>query len=108
MSVDFAETEYLYKTAGEEKNIVTIKLTGDELLDKKLANKLANLKKQPKGFTWHHLNDYNPKRGTCTMQLVETIIHKASCPHYGAVKLIEDLLKIVYKNRKKNGKNKYN
>ena len=97
MSVDFAETEYLYKTAGEEKNIVTIKLTGKRNLDDKLANELSGIKltdEIQEGYTWHHLDDYNPVRGTCTMQLVEFSIHQKACPHFGSVKLIEDLLKI--------------
>jgi A nuclease of the HNH/ENDO VII superfamily with conserved WHH len=99
LSVDFANTEYLYKTVGEEKNILTIKLTGDEVLDKKLANELAGLKRKPDDYTWHHLDDYNPNKGTCTMQLVDSKILQKTYPHYGAVKMIEDFLGIIYKNR---------
>jgi hypothetical protein len=73
LSVDFANTEYLYKTVGEEKNIVTIKLTGKRRLDDKLAYELSGINLTDdieKGFTWHHLDDYNPTARICNKSLV--------------------------------------
>jgi hypothetical protein len=44
ISADFENTPYLYKTNGDEKNIVKIKLTGSRALDEKLAYELAGIK----------------------------------------------------------------
>jgi hypothetical protein len=82
-----------------ERNIVKIKLTGDEITDKLLANKLAGLKSKPEFYTWHHLDDFDPNTGTCTMQLVETKIHRACSPHIGSVKLAESYHNFKYLNR---------
>jgi len=86
----------LYPITGEQKNIVKIKLTGIRRFDDKLAYELAGIKKN-KNYTWHHLDDYDPIFGTCTIQLVESKVHVACYPHYGAVSLIENFYKIKYK-----------
>ncbi|PVV50992.1 MULTISPECIES: HNH endonuclease [unclassified Chryseobacterium] len=99
LSVDFEGTRYLYQTTGKQKNIVKIKLTGVDGSDFKLANKLAGLKKKPTGYTWHHLDDYDPITGTCTVQLVDSEIHVASLPHYGGVKVLEEFLNFKYLSR---------
>ncbi|NBL66086.1 hypothetical protein GV828_12845 [Flavobacterium sp. NST-5] len=99
LSVDFANTKYLYPAKGKQKNIVRIKLTGDDNLDIKLANKLAGFIKRPLKYTWHHLDDYDPVTNTCTMQLVETIIHIKCNPHIGAVKMIEEFFNFKYLTR---------
>lgn len=99
LSVDFADTPYLYPVTGEQRNIVKIKLTGDDNLDIKLANELAGLNKKPLKYTWHHLDDYDPMTNTCTLQLVETKIHIKCNPHYGAVKIAEEFHKIKYLTR---------
>lgn len=99
LCVDFEGTKYLYPITGKQKNIVKIKLTGHDNSDFKLANKLAGFDGKPKDYTWHHLDDYDPIDGTCTMQLVEKDIHKASCPHYGGVKVLEDFLNFKYLSR---------
>lgn len=100
LSVDFADTLYLYPITGEQKNIVKIKLTGTRRVDDKLAYELAGIKIDVSiidNYTWHHLDDYDPVTGTCTLQYVSKDIHTATYPHYGAVKLIEDFLHIIYK-----------
>lgn len=38
------------------------------------------------GQTWHHVYNYSPANGTCTMQLVSTAFHQQTCPHAGACK----------------------
>lgn len=98
-SVDFAGSEYLYPVTGNQKNIVKIKMTGDELKDIKLANRLSGITKKPKNYTWHHLDDFDPINGTCTMQLVETKVHRYSAPHFGSVKIVEEFHGFKYLNR---------
>lgn len=46
-------------------------------------------KNKPNKYTWHHMDDYNPITGECTMQLVKTKIHTACFPHKGAPGIIE-------------------
>nr|WP_245217865.1 HNH endonuclease [Pseudomonas eucalypticola] len=40
-------------------------------------------------YTWHHLDDFDPKTGTSTMQLVTRSAHEASLPHTGSVAQFE-------------------
>ncbi|MDH7447687.1 HNH endonuclease signature motif containing protein [Aquimarina sp. 2201CG14-23] len=94
-----SKVKYLYKGKSKYGNI-KIKLTGVDAQDFKAANKIANLKKTPAKYTWHHLDDYDPITGECTMQLVETKVHRWSCPHKGGAGLWSDLFKITYKDRK--------
>lgn len=96
--MDFAESPFLYPAKGNEKSIVKIKLTRNDQLDKKLANELGGFgKKQPKGYNWHHLDDYDPVNGTCKMQLLAQNINKACTPHICAIKLVEDFMNIKYR-----------
>lgn len=37
-----------------------------------------------KDYVWHHVDDFNPKTGTCTMQLIRKDAHIATYPHTGA------------------------
>ena len=37
-------------------------------------------------YTWHHLDDFDPVTGECTMQLVRRDIHNASKPHTASPK----------------------
>ena len=99
LSVDFSNTDYLYKAKIGEKSIVKIKLTGHDDADVLLSSKLAGLTNKPKNYTWHHLDDYNPLNGTCSMQLVETSIHIKCNPHVGGVKVLEDFLSFKYLTR---------
>ena len=46
--------------------------------------------KEATDYTWHHLDDFNPNDGTCTMQLVKTSAQIESLPHQGAVKQFTD------------------
>jgi len=59
-------------------------MTGSRKQDNLLANKLSGITANKK-YTWHHLDDFDPINGTCSMQLVEKSIHKASVPHFGSV-----------------------
>ncbi|WP_430613024.1 HNH endonuclease [Flavobacterium sp. JP2137] len=74
-------------------------MTGRRSLDDKLANKLGGFNQQPDNYTWHHLDDYDPMTNTCTVQLVETEIHRQCTPHYGAVEIVRQYFsnKTLYK-----------
>lgn len=38
-----------------------------------------------KNYTWHYFDDFDPKTGKCTMQLVLRKAHEATYPHKGSV-----------------------
>ncbi|KGT97008.1 RHS repeat-associated core domain-containing protein, partial [Dickeya fangzhongdai] len=93
--VDFSGTDALYQGG---TNTVKIKMTGGRYGDFKAANELAGYKgasgmatgkAHPDGYTWHHLNDYNPVTNESTMQLVKTEAHEATFPHAGSVSQFE-------------------
>ncbi|PWC09216.1 hypothetical protein B4923_20675, partial [Brenneria roseae subsp. americana] len=93
--VDFSGTDALYKGG---TNTVKIKMTGGRYGDFKAANDIAGYKgpsgiatgkAHPDGYTWHHLDDYNPATNESTMQLVKTEAHEATFPHSGSVSQFE-------------------
>lgn len=43
-------------------------------------------KYKPDGYTWHHLDDFDPMTGEATMQLVKTTEHTKTIPHTGSAK----------------------
>ncbi|MBG6130615.1 RHS repeat-associated protein/uncharacterized repeat protein (TIGR01451 family) [Aquimarina sp. EL_43] len=96
-SPDFANTDHLYKAGKGEKSIVEIELTGSRKADYKVANEAAGLEAKPDGYTWHHLDDFDPSTGKATMQLVKTKIHQKSVPHSGGVKQYEVYKDVEYK-----------
>ena len=67
-----------FRAAGVVKQEVKIKFSGNSKKDRREANKMASLAKEPEGYTWHHHQD-----GT-TMQLVPTDIHNAT-GHTGGI-----------------------
>lgn len=93
LSVDFADSPYLYPVTGNQKNIVKIKLTGTRRNDDRLAYELSGIRKN-KNYTWHHLDDYDSTTNTCTMQLVDLEIHVKTYPHYGSVELVKQFFNI--------------
>lgn len=76
-SLDYSESNALYNKKPGVNPIVKIKYTGVYPLDDHAANLEAGLnqKSAPKGYVWHHLDDYDPKTNTGTMQLVEQPAH---------------------------------
>ncbi|HLN26641.1 MAG TPA: HNH endonuclease [Gemmataceae bacterium] len=97
---DFAGTKYLYdKLQPGQKNIVRIKLQGSRYKDFKEANRLAGFEgaKPPKGYSWHHIDDFNTTTGEATMQLIETGAHKAAYIHKGGVWQYERFHGVKYK-----------
>ena len=77
---DFSGTPYLYKPKPGEKNIVEIDYKGGRRDDFKAANEKAGIPgtDAPEGYTWHHVDEYNPKTGKGTMQLVRSDAHEAT------------------------------
>lgn len=115
LSPDFSKTPQFLYQKNEIEGVFKIKMSGDRDEDKRIANKIANLDKTPPGYTWHHLDDFDPVTGECTMQLVETAVHKQikvgslkgqiqplhevllAGKHVGAVAIWEDFYKVFYK-----------
>lgn len=71
---------------------ITIKMTGSRKHDEKAAIAKAIEKGLidkpddiPDHYTWHHLDDFNPETGECTMQLIPTIMHNEIGDHVGSV-----------------------
>ncbi|MCL2724868.1 MAG: DUF6531 domain-containing protein [Polyangiaceae bacterium] len=84
-TVDFAGSPDLFPAGPGQSNIVEIVMQGGRKGDFKAADLAGGFVNGiPKGYTWHHLADFNPEAGTCTMQLVRTEAHLATLPHEGA------------------------
>ena len=81
---DFRGTGYIYNTTPGQEAVVTIIMTGSRDADFKAANIAAGILNQPKDYTWHHVDDYDPVTNTCTMQLVITEVHEDTTKHMGA------------------------
>ncbi|PIT14896.1 hypothetical protein BGI32_06700 [Snodgrassella alvi] len=110
--VDFSGTDALYQ---DGVNIVKIEMTGGRYGDFKNANKIAGYtnskgnitgRSHPEGYTWHHLNDYDSKTNTSTMQLVKIEAHEATYPHAGSVSQFEKYHDVKYETSKAKAKAK--
>ncbi|WP_413793244.1 MULTISPECIES: RHS repeat-associated core domain-containing protein [unclassified Pseudomonas] len=84
--LDYSESDALYNKKPGVNPIVRIEYTGDYGKDFEAANKAANLsqKTTPSGHVWHHLDDYDPKTNTGTMQLIKQNAHNG-ISHNGGV-----------------------
>jgi hypothetical protein len=97
----FAGTSHMYPVTGTQKNVVVIEMQGNRDSDFLRANKEAGLldvvqaqglenHKAPKGYTWHHRDDYkpclppHPPYGTSTMELVDIRAHRKTFVHLGS------------------------
>jgi len=92
---------WLYPVTGNQKNIVKIKLTGKRIGtggDFHKANQAAGFptNSAPTGYTWHHLDDFDPQTGEATFQLVKTSEHVKTFPHTGSVKQYENYYNTIY------------
>lgn len=81
--VSFSETDKIYTKEDGRKCIVKISATGNRQKDFDVANEAMGLEETPDGYVWHHVDDYNVKDGTITLELVEDEAHNASKPHSG-------------------------
>ena len=92
-SVNFEGSNELFPVSGNQKNIVTIEMQGSRGRDFTEAYKQAGLReadvKAQGKYTWHHLDDFDPRTGKSTMQLVTRSAHEASLPHTGSVAQFE-------------------
>jgi RHS repeat-associated protein len=107
--VDFSGSDALYQGG---TNTVKIQMSGGRYGDFKAANDIAGFKSSagnatgkshPDGYTWHHLDDYDPATNTSTMQLVKTDAHEASFPHSGSVSQFEKEHGVKYESKEAKG-----
>lgn len=90
--VSFRDSEALYKTENGKKAIVSIEATGKRNKDFQLADqwlKEQGVDSRPKGYTWHHVDDYNVKTNKLTLELVLTDAHEKTYPHSGAAAMYD-------------------
>lgn len=81
--VSFSESDSIYTTENGKKAVVRIEATGSRNDDFDKANAAIGLEKEPDGYVWHHVDDYDVKNNTITMELVKDEAHNASKPHSG-------------------------
>ncbi|MCX8662519.1 HNH endonuclease [Gilliamella sp. B2911] len=99
-TVDFTGHADLFPTTGNQKNIVTIQLTGRRSSDFTQAYKEAGISaKDAKDYTWHHVADFDPTTGKFTMQLVKTQTHIDSYPHKGSAGQFADHFGVKYDSK---------
>ena len=79
----FAGTEYLYSVGEGQRNTVTIIATGSYHEDFAAANAQAGFLEQPTDTVWHHLDNYDVRTHTVTLELIKTEIHGKVIPHSG-------------------------
>ena len=82
--ISFKGTNYVYKINNKKEAIVRIKATGNRQADFDAANKKLKLNSTPNGYVWHHVDNYNVRYNSFTLELVEERAHKAAIPHSGA------------------------
>ena len=83
LAPDFAGTQYFHPL--NQGKVIKIKMsgkrngsTGDFALADAEMRKIDPNFVKPSGYTWHHLDDFNPVTGECTMQLVESAAHQGT------------------------------
>lgn len=81
--VSFSETDSIFIKADGTKAVVAIEATGSRCKDFDRANAAIGLREEPEDYVWHHLDDYNVKHNTITLELVKDEAHNASKPHSG-------------------------
>ena len=99
---DFNGSKYVYIDSNGKQAIVKIKMTGSRSSDFTQAFDKAGIPKAIRKiineqYTWHHIDDFDPKTGECTMQLVLSEAHVATYPHKGSVSQYEKYFNIEYK-----------
>lgn len=81
--VSFEDSEAIFVGEDGKKGSVSIEATGNRSKDFEAANKQLGLPETPKGYVWHHMDDYDVKTNTITMQLVKDDAHNVTKPHAG-------------------------
>jgi hypothetical protein len=90
-------TDHLYPAGEGQRSVVPVPLTGSRRKDKKLANELGGFTNTPEGYLWHHVDDFDPKSGNATLELVKKGAHNATLPHAGSVAQYEKHHGVKYK-----------
>src|SRR5690348_15203444 len=78
MGPTFAGTDHLYPAGQGQRSVVPIRLTGSRRADEKLANAAGGFTGTPNGYTWHHVDDFNPQSGMGSVELIDEDTHKAT------------------------------
>lgn len=83
---DFRGTEYMFPITGDQRNVVTIDCgNGVRTTHYRQAFREAGIRPEDaEGYTWHHVDDYDPVTNTGAMQLVRTDVHSAA-NHAGGI-----------------------
>jgi A nuclease of the HNH/ENDO VII superfamily with conserved WHH len=81
----FAATEHLYPAGEGQQSVVKIPLTGSRRDDYKLAHAAGGFPEKPKGYMWHHVDDFDPQTGMSSLELIRQEAHLATQPHVGSV-----------------------
>lgn len=98
--VDFSGSPALFPTTGSQSNIVQITMQGSRGRDFTQAFLESGISRaEAQGYTWHHVDDFDPATGKCTLQLVQTEVHEASFPHKGSVAQFEEHTKTKYDSK---------
>lgn len=87
----FANTPYLYPAGPGQQSVVSIELTGSRAGDIKLADSVSGIDSKGTGYTWHHVDNFDPIEGTSTLELVATDVHQVAGPHSGSVAQYKEL-----------------
>ncbi|MBC9876347.1 HNH endonuclease [Bradyrhizobium sp. INPA01-394B] len=74
-----------------------IKPTGSRRDDFNLANEDGKFPGIPKGYMWHHVDDFDPTSGEATLELIPREAHRAALPHAGSVAQYEKHHGVKYK-----------
>ena len=94
---DFTGSPDLFPINGTKQNIVTIAMQGTRDRDFTEAFKLAGISKsEATGYTWHHIDDFDPVTRKTTMQIVKTFAHQATFPHKASVSQFEKRFGVKY------------
>ncbi len=96
----FAGTPYLYAAGLGQSSVVQISLTGSRRSDNAAAFRAAGIEVTPEisdNFRWHHVDDFDPRTGTATMELVQRRAHEAASGHSGAVSQWEAFTRTRYR-----------
>ncbi|WP_159453606.1 HNH endonuclease [Ohtaekwangia koreensis] len=107
LTPDFSTTNSMFPISGNQRNIVRIKMTGrrsgasGDFIEASKKAGMGSIEKpidvNGVQYTWHHLDDFDPLTGECTMQLVRTADHIKSLPHTGSVNQYEKYNDVTYK-----------
>jgi hypothetical protein len=81
----FVGTEHLYPAGPGQRSVFKMPLTGSRKADVALANEMGGFADPPKGYRWHHVDDFDPQTGESTLELITKEAHEATYPHAGSV-----------------------